>query len=64
MQIAIDALALADKVDVIVILTGDSDFIPLIFALKSKGVKVEIMSFRISTGKEIISVADKYSEIT
>lgn len=45
MQIAIDALALADKVDVMVILTGDSDFVPLVHALNSRGVKVEIMSF-------------------
>lgn len=64
MQIAIDALALADKVDVIVILTGDSDFIPLIHALKSKGVRVEIMSFPETTGTQIISVADKYLEVT
>jgi uncharacterized LabA/DUF88 family protein len=64
MQIAIDALALADKVDVIVILSGDGDFIPLIHALKSKGVKVEIMSFRETTGTQLISVVDKYLEIT
>jgi len=64
MQIAIDALALADKVDVMVILTGDSDFVPLVHALKSKGVKVEIMSFPETTGKELISAADKYVEIT
>ena len=63
MQIAIDALALADKVDVIVILSGDSDFIPLVYALKSKGVRVEIMSFRETTGSQLISVADKYTEI-
>jgi uncharacterized LabA/DUF88 family protein len=64
MQIAIDAIALADKVDVMVILTGDSDFVPLIYALKSKGVKVEIMSFRQTTGKELIDAADVYIEIT
>jgi len=63
MQIAIDALALANKIDVMVILTGDSDFVPLVYALKSKGVKVEIMSFRESTARELIDVADKYYEI-
>lgn len=64
MQIAIDALALAEKVDVMVILTGDTDFVPLAHALKSKGVKVEIMSFRETTGKELIEAADIYIEIT
>ncbi len=64
MQIAIDALALADKVDIIVILTGDSDFVPLVNALKSKGVKVEIISFIENTGNELILAADKYVEVT
>jgi len=64
MQIAIDALAIAPKVDVMVILTGDTDFVPLTHALRSKGVKVEIMSFRHTTGKELIEAADMYTEIT
>lgn len=64
MQMGIDALALTEKVDVMVILTGDSDFVPLIHALKSKGVKAEIMSFPETTGKELIEAADVYMEIT
>lgn len=64
MQIAIDALALADKVDVMVILTGDTDFVPLVHALKSRGVKVEIMSFPETTGRELIKSADVYIDIT
>jgi len=63
-DISIDAIALADKVDVMVIVTGDADFVPLVYALKSKGVKVEIMSFPENTGRELIDVADKYIEIT
>ncbi len=64
LQIAVDAIALADKVDVMVILTGDTDFVPLVYALKSKGVKVEIMSFPETTGHELIEAADVYIEIT
>ena len=64
MQIAIDAFSLADKVDVMVILTGDSDFVPLVYALQSKGVKVEIVSFIENTRPELISAADKYFEVT
>ncbi|MEM7828320.1 MAG: NYN domain-containing protein [Candidatus Aenigmatarchaeota archaeon] len=64
MQIAIDALSLADKMDVIVILSGDVDFVPLVHALKSKGVKVEVMSFPENTAKELIDAADVYMPIT
>lgn len=60
----IDAIALADKVDVMVVLTGDSDFLALVHALKSRGVKVEIMSFPETTGRELIEAADAYFEIT
>jgi uncharacterized LabA/DUF88 family protein len=63
MQIAIDAIALADKVDIMVILSGDTDFVPLVYALKSKGVKVEIMSFPEDTGRELIEAADVYMAI-
>jgi len=64
MQMAIDALALADKVDVMVIISGDADFIPLIHALRSKGVKAEIISFRCDTSKELVDAADSYTDIT
>jgi len=47
-----------------VILTGDSDFVPLVYALQSKGVKVEIVSFIENTRPELISAADKYFEVT
>jgi len=63
MQIAIDALSLADKIDVMVILSGDSDFTPLVYALKSKGVKTEIMSFRETTGRELIEAANEYVQL-
>jgi uncharacterized LabA/DUF88 family protein len=63
LQIAVDAIALAEKVDVMVILTGDSDFVPLIHALKSKGVKVEVMSFPEDTGRELIEASDVYMAI-
>jgi uncharacterized LabA/DUF88 family protein len=64
MQIAIDALSLADKVDVMVIVTGDGDFVPLLYALKSKGVKVEVMSFPENTSHELMEASDEYKRIT
>ena len=46
MQLAIDALNIASKVDVIVIVSSDGDFMPLINDLKSKGVRVEVCAFK------------------
>ena len=44
--LAIDAIKLADKLDVIIIVSGDGDFLPLVSYLQNnKGCLVEIMSF-------------------
>lgn len=40
--LTIEAVQLADKVDTIIICSGDSDYIPLIEHLKSRGIRVEI----------------------
>jgi uncharacterized LabA/DUF88 family protein len=40
--LTIEAVQLADKVDTIILCSGDSDYIPLIEHLKSRGIRVEI----------------------
>jgi len=41
-SLTIEAVQLADKVDTIIICSGDSDYIPLVEHLKSRGIRVEI----------------------
>ncbi len=43
-EIAIDALELADRVDHIVLFSGDRDFTALVAALQLKGVRVSVVS--------------------
>mgnify|MGYP003973119679 FL=1 len=63
MGIAIDAVTLASKLDVIVLVSGDGDFTHLVYHLQSQGVFVEIISFPESTHDELIKSADKYNPI-
>ncbi|MEO2066285.1 uncharacterized LabA/DUF88 family protein [Thermovibrio guaymasensis] len=65
MGIAIDAIAMAEngKVDVVVLMSGDGDFIDLINFLKAKGIKVEVISFKSITAKEIIQSANEYIDL-
>lgn len=50
--IAVDAIKLASKLDVVVIASGDGDFIPLVVYLKTLGCQVEAIAFgRSSSGK-------------
>lgn len=63
MGIAIDAMAIAEKVDAVVLASGDGDFSVLLERIKAKGTKVEVISFKKSTSGELIEVADDYTDI-
>jgi uncharacterized LabA/DUF88 family protein len=51
MGLALDALAMADRLDVVAIVSGDGDFVDLVNFLKARGVRVEVYSFRIPRRK-------------
>ena len=62
--IAMDAIRLADKVDVIVLVTGDGDFAALEDYLKNnKGCRVEVVGFERTTSSMLTSSADAFSNL-
>lgn len=61
---AVDAIKLADKLDVVVLVTGDGDFIPLVQYLKeNKGCRVELMSFAKTTSSKLMQKVDDYLDL-
>lgn len=58
--LVIDAVTMAEKMDVAIILGGDKDFLPLVWYLKSRGCKVEIWSWPETTSPEVKETADMY----
>ncbi len=62
--LVIDAVTLAEKLDVAIILGGDKDFLPLIWYLRSRGCRVEIWSWPESTSPEVKEAADFYFPLT
>ena len=60
----IDAVTLAEKLDVAIILGGDKDFLPLMWYLKSRGCRVEIWSWPEATSPEVQEAADFYFPLT
>jgi len=52
--ITVDAIRMADALDVIIIVSGDGDFIPLVEYLRSKGKIVEVGSFRKTTSTKLV----------
>lgn len=62
--LVIDAVTLADKIDVAIILGGDKDFLPLVWYLRSRGTRVEIWSWPEATSPEVKEAADYYYPIS
>jgi uncharacterized LabA/DUF88 family protein len=62
--IAIDAIKLADKLDVIVLVSGDGDYLPLVSYLQNnKGCLVEVMAFRKTCSSRLIEEADDFIDL-
>ena len=43
--LTIDAVTLSDKLDVVALIGGDKDYLPLVWYLKNRGCKVEVWSY-------------------
>ncbi len=62
--ISVDAIKLADKLDVIVLVSGDGDFTPLVSYLQNnKGCLVEIMAFSKTASTRLIEEADDFIDL-
>lgn len=58
---AVDAIRMAPALDVVVLVTGDGDFVPLVKYLQwGMGKKVEVASFGRSTSSKLREAADVY----
>lgn len=62
--IAVDAIRISDLLDVVVIVSGDGDFIPLVEYLKHKGRQVEVVAFRETTSTKLVEAADSFLNLS
>lgn len=61
--IAMDAIQLAPKVDVITLVSGDGDYVPLVQYLQHLGCKVEVVAFGSSSSSKLKEAADGYTDL-
>jgi len=62
---AVDAIKLGNKLDVIVLVTGDGDFVPLVEYLQNTtGCLVEVVAFRQTTSSRLIDIADDFINLS
>ncbi len=62
--LSIKASQLASKVDAIIIMSGDSDYVELVRHLKAEGVRVEIAAVKDTTARILVNEADYFHSIT
>lgn len=60
---AVDAIVASEKLDTIILFTGDGDFIPLVYYLKEHGCQVEVVSFGRSTSGKLKEAADHFLDL-
>jgi uncharacterized LabA/DUF88 family protein len=63
-ELVVDMMRMAEKLDIAVVVSGDGDFAPAIAAVQQQGVRVEVVSFRGNTSSDLIDVADVFIDIT
>ena len=62
--LAVDAITMANKLDAIILVSGDGDFVPLIEYLRiNSGVQVEVVSFGKSTSAKLKEATDDFLDL-
>ncbi len=62
--IAMDAIRLGQKVDSVVLVSGDGDFKPLVnYLQQSLGCLVEVVAFKKTANKGLMEMADSFTDI-
>ena len=62
--IAMDAIRLGGKVDTIILVSGDGDYVPVVnYLQQSQGCLVEVLAFGRTTNKELRELADEFINI-
>lgn len=62
--VAIDAVRLAPSLDVVVLLSGDGDFVPLVEYLKNQGKQVEVIAFGKSASTRLKEATEEFTDLS
>jgi uncharacterized LabA/DUF88 family protein len=63
--IAIDAIKLADRLDSIILVSGDGDYLPLVMYLhENKGCMVEVIAFGQTTSARLLEASDDFIDLS
>ena len=62
--IAVDAIKLADRLDTIIIVSGDGDYVPLVrYLQENKGCRVEVAAFAKTTSSKLLEICEDFTDL-
>jgi len=63
--LAVDAITIAPRLDAVVIVSGDGDYVPLVeYLQKHSGIQVEVVSFGKSTSMKLKEACDDFVDLS
>ena len=62
--LAVDAIKMSPRLDSVVLVSGDGDFVPLVEYLQTGGVQVEVVSFGKSTSGKLREAVDDFVDLS
>jgi uncharacterized LabA/DUF88 family protein len=62
-ELTLDIIEMLDRLDVVCLVSGDGDFVPLVEVLQGKGVRVEVVAVGASTAGNLRHAADLYIDL-
>ena len=62
--VTIDIVRMLDMLDVVVLVSGDGDFVPLVNYVRSRGRVMHVASFRESTSTALVEATDVYTNLS
>jgi uncharacterized LabA/DUF88 family protein len=63
MEMSLDIMAMASRLDTVILVTGDGDYVPLVDRLKVMGVRTEVVGFPQNTATELMNSANAFVAI-
>jgi uncharacterized LabA/DUF88 family protein len=61
--IAMDIVRLSEKLDVVVLVSGDGDFTETLKYVRSRGIRAEVMSFKKTTSMKLVEESDSFIDL-
>lgn len=61
--IAMDIVRMSEKLDAVVLVSGDGDFTEVLKYVRSRGIRAEVMAFRKTTSSKLLEEADLFYDL-